>query len=133
METNENSKMVKVSAKAVTEKEFLRTEAAGYDPDDVDHFLDLVVDTLKFYEFNFQRYQASKANFESLISKSKMQESVIDKLRKELNDMYSNGYSNQAMMRRVQNLEATKNNMADVENRLANIERLLSRLIKNPV
>lgn len=132
MENNDhNYKVSNVSARLVTEKRFQKTDAGGYDPDDVDSFLDLVIETLSFYETNFQRYQSAKATFESMMTKVKAQAATIQKLQTELSEMYNNGYSNQLMIRRIQTLESSKNNNHEIESRLSNIENLLSKLVKN--
>lgn len=129
MDNQDSSKAVKISSNGVVEKEFIKTDSNGYDPEDVDTFLDIVVDTLQYYESNFQRYQAAIMNFDSIGEKVKKQELLINKLRSELSELYNNGYNNQAMMRRIQNIENSQN-FSDLNNRLANIEQMINVLIK---
>lgn len=129
MDNQDSSKAVKISSNGVVEKEFIKTDSNSYDPEDVDTFLDIVVDTLQYYESNFQRYQAAIMNFDSIGEKVKKQELLINKLRSELSELYNNGYNNQAMMRRIQNIENSQN-FSDLNNRLANIEQMINVLIK---
>lgn len=129
MDNQDSSKAVKISSNDVVEKEFIKTDSNGYDPEDVDKFLDIVVDALQYYESNFQRYQAAIMNFDSIGEKVKKQELLINKLRSELSELYNNGYNNQAMMRRIQNIENSQN-FSDLNNRLANIEQMINVLIK---
>lgn len=122
-------KVPKISAKEVLEKQFKKSEVQGYDPDDVDNFLDIIVDTLHSYEKNFERYKTGIDGFNTIREKADQQETTIKKLNAEINDLYKNGYSNQAMMRRIQVVEENARKNENILNtRFAELDKKLSEM-----
>ncbi|WP_036448616.1 DivIVA domain-containing protein [Mycoplasmoides pirum] len=131
MNFNENDKVVKITSEDVYNKKFSQTNSNGYDPDEVDEFLDLIVKKLYQYEKNLNRYLTSINNFASISEKTSQQDALIKKLQKELDDLYNNGYGNQAMMRRMQNIEQNVRERNTVFNeKLERIEHMLSKVLK---
>ncbi len=131
MTFNENDKIAKLTAADVYNKKFRQTNSNGYDADEVDEYLDLIVKKLYQYEKNLNRYLTSINNFASISEKTNQQDALIKKLQKELDDLYNNGYGNQAMMRRIQNIEQSvyERNAAS-EERLGRIEQAIDKILK---
>ncbi|WP_033159744.1 DivIVA domain-containing protein [Mycoplasmoides alvi] len=105
MKSSDNEKALRVTVDEILNKRFKETSSSGYDPDDVDEFLDKIAKTLNHYEKSFERYLTGINNFESISEKTSRQDAIIKKLQMEIQDLYNNGYGHQAMMRRVQQLE----------------------------
>ena len=105
MKFNDNEKITRVTAEEVLNKTLKETFSNGYDPDDVDEFLDKIAKTLLHYEKTFERYLTGINNFASINEKTSHQDAIIKKLQMEIQDLYNNGYGHQAMMHRVQRLE----------------------------
>lgn len=123
---NDNENNSKITSEQVINKQFNVSNSSGYDPEDVDSFLDSVVNTLKFYEDNFARYQTTLNNFASVRERADSQDILIKKLEQEIKELYENGYNNKAMMLRVQNLEKDiqdRNNI--INERWNKIEKVL--------
>lgn len=126
----EDPKDKKITAEEVYNKAFATAQRAGYEPTDVDNFLDRVVKTLSSYEESFRRHREIEKTFNDIVKKTELQDLTIKKLQSELKTMYDNGYANQAMMRRIQSLEEKiSGNTPETEQRLQRIESVLQEIL----
>lgn len=107
-------KSIRISHEDVSNKKFNRSETGGYDSSEVDRYLDDIIEQLRFYEDWYQKCVELVSNFEAVKQKTSEYEGTIRKLESELDELYSNGYSNKVLMQRLVKVESNQKFLSSI-------------------
>lgn len=120
---------IRISHTDVSDKKFGRSETGGYNTSEVDNYLDDVVQQLKYYENWYQKYTLLVSNFDAVKQKMAEYEGIINKLKTELEELYSNGYSNKVLMQRLLKVESNQNAVFELQKKIDNINQKIDGIV----
>ncbi|MDC4182713.1 hypothetical protein [Mycoplasma bradburyae] len=106
-------------------------DAGEYNPEEIDKLLDIVVETLQFYEKEHKRYQSLDKQCAELNSQVKTLKDVIGEKEVIIKEMNENGYDRVTFMNKTNLMDNNIKNLSLAISQIKQIDNTITQMNKD--